>query len=264
MSQSPTAAEPDFDFQMRSLAEEAQQFLDVGEGTAAVPAAASAGSEKKGEPGLLDFLRPLLQRLESLGQIVTENTMAIMRLEEASAVQAKVPHLLTSVQGEIEQKSRLNQKLFDALHDELRSYKDGFLLDVMHRPIARDLITLFDDLTELHRQADLFLQKTASTNPEIAAAQAQVRNLNTNLDHVTGSLLEILARMDVHRAEPSCGKLDKHTQRVLNVQPASSPEEDFAIASSVKPGFIWRERTFRPEEVIVKRWRREEETHSQK
>ena len=89
----------------------------------------------------------------------------------------------------------------------------------------------------------------------MAGARGQVANLATNLDHVTDSLLEVLARMDVHRADPSGGKLDKHTQRVLNVEPARSPEEDLTVIASVKPRFIWRERTLRPEEVVVKKWR---------
>jgi len=29
------------------------------------------------------------------------------------------------------------------------------------------------------------------------------------------------------------------------------------VAASLKPGFLWRERTIRPEEVIVKKWRPE-------
>jgi molecular chaperone GrpE (heat shock protein) len=81
--------------------------------------------------------------------------------------------------------------------------------------------------------------------------------LTTNLDHIVVSLLEVLARMDVHRVEPSSGKLDKLNQRVLNVEPAESPDDDLTVAASLKPGFLWRERTIRAEEVVVKKWRPE-------
>jgi len=70
--QSP--GEPDFDLQMRSLAEQAQQYLDVDR------------SARRAEPALLDFLRPLVQHIESLGRAVTENTMAIMRIEESKTL----------------------------------------------------------------------------------------------------------------------------------------------------------------------------------
>jgi molecular chaperone GrpE (heat shock protein) len=145
------------------------------------------------------------------------------------------------------------------MHDELRGYKDGFLLEVLHRPLIRDLITLYDDLSELHRRTAASLDgiRPGDESPEVAAARAQLKLLATNLDHIVVSLLEVLARMDVRRVEPTGGKLDKLNQRVLNVQPAESPGDDLTVAASLKPGFLWRERTIRAEEVVVKKWRPE-------
>ncbi len=244
------AAEPDFEIQMRSLAEEAQQFLDV------------APPEKRSETALVDFLDPLLRRLDQLGRSITENTMAIMRIEETVAAQSNItvlPRLITTLHEDLENRNGVNQKLFDALHDELRGYKDGFLLEVLHRPIIRDLILLYDDLSEIHRRTAAFLAglKPGAEIPEATAAQAHLQSLTTNLDHTIVSLLEVLARMGVHRVEPSAGKLDKVNQRVINVEPAASRDEDLNIAASLKPGFLWRERTIRAEEVIIKKWRPE-------
>jgi len=244
------AAEPDFDLQMRSLAEEAQQSLDADR------------SGKRSEPALVDFLRPLIQHIESLGRAITENTMAIMRIEETVLAQSNIttlPRLITTLHDDLENRNGVNQKLFDALHTELRGYKDGFLLDVLHRPLIRDLIILYDDLSELHRRTAAFLAgfKPGVETPEVLAARNQIQLLATNLDHIVESLIEVLARMDVHRVEPSSGKLDKLNQRVLNVQPAETPGDDLIVAASLKPGFLWRERTIRPEEVIVKKWRPE-------
>ena len=100
--------------------------------------------------------------------------------------------------------------------------------------------------------------KANHQNAELTAARNQLQPLATNLDHIVDALLEVLARMDVRRLEPSGGgKLDKLNQRVLNTQPAEHPGEDLTVASSLKPGFLWRERTIRAEEVTVKKWKPE-------
>ena len=244
------AAEPDFDDQMRSLAEEAQQFLDVDH------------SSRPSATALVDFMHPLVQKLDGLRRSITENTMAIMRIEETVAAQSNIttlPRLIATLHEDLENRNGVNQKLFDALHEELRGYKDGFLLEVLHRPIIRDLILLYDDLSGIHRRTAAFLDgfKSGSDSPEAAATRKHLETLATNLDHTVVSLLEVLARMDVRRVEPSAGKLDKLNQRVLNVEPAACPEEDLTVAASLKPGFLWRERTIRAEEVVIKKWKPE-------
>ncbi len=45
-----------------------------------------------------------------------------------------------------------NAKLFDALHAELKGYKDNFLFDALQKPFIRDLVSLFDDLSAMHEQ----------------------------------------------------------------------------------------------------------------
>ena len=45
-----------------------------------------------------------------------------------------------------------NSKLFDALHAELKGYKDNFLFDTLQKPFIRDLVSLFDDLSSMHEQ----------------------------------------------------------------------------------------------------------------
>jgi hypothetical protein len=244
------APEPDFDLQMRSLAEEAQQFLDV------------SSTGKRPETALVDFLGPLIQRMEALNRAVTENTMAIMRIEETVLAQSNIatlPRLITTLHDDLENRNGVNQKLFDAMHEELRGYKDGFLLEILHRPIIRDLILLYDDLSDMHRRTAAFVHGASAgpETPELKAAQEHLKVLATNLGHIVESLLEVLARMDVRRVAPATGKLDKVNQRVLSVQPAESQAEDLVVAASLKPGFLWRERTIRAEEVIVKKWKPE-------
>ncbi len=164
--------------------------------------------ESRPEPALIDFLRPLVQRMESLGRSITENTMAIMRIEETVLAQSNIttlPRLITTLHDDLENRNGVNQKLFDALHDELRGYKDGFLLEVLHRPLIRDLILLYDDLSEIHRRTAAFLDgfEPGVETPEVVAARTQLRFSPPISTTSSISLLEVLARMDVRRLDPS-------------------------------------------------------------
>ena len=51
------------------------------------------------------------------------------------------------------------------------------------------------------------------------------------------------------------GKLDMVTQRALAVELADDPEEDGNIVRTLKRGFMWKGRVFRPEEVVMKKWK---------
>ncbi len=75
------------------------------------------------------------------------------------------------------------------------------------------------------------------------------------MDHAIDYLLEIMCRMEVTRLDRCAGKLDKKQQRAIAVELADPPEEDGEIVRSVKPGFAWRDRVVRPEEVVVKKWK---------
>ncbi len=229
----------DFELQMKSLSQEADHL----------------SHEEQAAPkmeNLAKILKPLVQGIDALGRVTSENTRTLERLEASVAAQAGLPEVLAALRTSLEQKEVLNQKQFDALHDELRSYKDDFLLDVFHKPIVRDLITLFDDLSALHRQTAAFLVEQAGN---FSPALQKTRLLSTNLDHAVHSVLEILARMEVHRVEASTGRLDKQNQRAVSVEMAETQEDDQMIVASLKPGFLWRERLLRPEEVVIRKWK---------
>jgi molecular chaperone GrpE (heat shock protein) len=233
-------SEPDFDLQMKSLAAEAEQQRE------------ETRTEPHAQTDLAEALKPLVAGMDSLRRAIGENRAALERLREKVSTQDALPELIGNVQETIAEKNCLNQSLFDSLHEELRTYKDGFLLEILHRPVACDLITLFDDLSLLHNRTQEFL---TGSDGEDAPAFLQVKTFNTNLDHVLHSLIEVLARIGVQRLAASAGKLDKQMQRVVLVQSADAQEEDLQIVSSVKPGFMWRERLLRPEEVVIKRWK---------
>ncbi len=169
-----------------------------------------------------------------------------------------------------------NQKLFDALYTELKGYKDGFLFDALQRPFIRDLVAIFDDFTAVHAQVS---QRLAALDagpdrhtgknghggkaPEMAessdaAMQSEtefLRNLAGNVDIQVHHLKEVFLRLDVTLSESMPGAaLDKKSHRTVAFEPAATADTDAQVVRSLKPGFTWRDRMIRPEEVVVSRW----------
>jgi len=176
--------------------------------------------------------------------------------EQAVAANASLPGLIDGLQDLLEQKNGLNQRMFDALHEELKGYKDGFLLESMHKPIIRDLLSLHDDLSAIHRQMQDAVAEAAQVPSEAAAKLLNhLKTMDTNIEHNCEFIVEVLARLEVVMMPAGTGKLDKHTQRAVAVEVTEDPDEDASILRSVKPGFSWKGRVLRPEEVIIKKWK---------
>lgn len=136
----------------------------------------------------------------------------------------------------------VNQRLFNSLHAELKSYRDNFLRDSLQKPFLRDLIVLFDDLTNLAAQLE-----TSSTGSSASAQWA------ANLQNAIHSLVEVLHRMEVTEMEVK-ETVDRTLHRVVSYEPTDIPEEDGRIIMRVKRGFIWHDQVLRPEEVVAKRF----------
>jgi hypothetical protein len=143
--------------------------------------------------------------------------------------------------------------MFDALYTELRGYKDGFLLESVHRPIIRDIISLYDEQVEIHRQMRETLAGEGAQND--LPFFARLQTLESNLAHNIAFVIEVLARLDVVPVPPGTGKLDKRTQKTVALELVENPEEDSMVARSVRCGFLWKERLLRPEEVVTKKWK---------
>jgi len=139
----------------------------------------------------------------------------------------------------------VNQRLFDALHEELLKYRDNFLHESLQKPFIHDLVLLFDHLNSLAEQL-----RTARSEKGKRNHLAQWRN---NLENAIHSLVEILNRFDVNEIEPK-EHVDRALHRVVSYEPADCPEEDGRIVMRVRRGFFWRGKVIRPEEVIAKRF----------
>ena len=198
------------------------------------------------------MIRPLAVGVEDLNE----------RLGKLVATQAatKAPDLgpihatLETVRGQLGRMGNVesaNQKLFDALHTELKGYKDGFLFDSLQKPFVRDLIALFDDLSTLAAQIEARQLQTGS-----GGGEGEFLNIfGQNFDNACHGLLETFERLDVERHETAPGEpVDKRVHRVIAFEPAPEAVQEGCVARSLRPGFTWRGRSVRPEEIIAWRW----------
>ena len=216
------------------------------------------------------MIRPLAVELEALkrGPLHEHNVM-LTALAKASQASHTTPGALDAVAKEIRRLESIeteirrlgsvetaNQKLFDALHAELKTYKDNFLFDSLQRPYIRDLVSLFDDLSEVHPQTQRRLEALAGKSDDRENGEREfLGSLAGNVENQIAHMVEVFLRMDVVIGRtPAGAPLDKKNHRTVAVEPASGPEDDALVVRSVKPGFFWRERTIRPEDVVVRRW----------
>jgi molecular chaperone GrpE (heat shock protein) len=268
MPQHEENLDADFDSQLRGLFQEAEQQIEN-------RAAAIRQTEEEKEQEITrrveermakaytsvpQMLRPLVQGLEAVTRAAGENTTVLHKLDKASdqaiAAHVELPALIEGLHELLEQKNGLNQRMFDALHEELKGYKDGFLLESVHKPIIRDLISLYDDLATIHRQMQDSVAEAArlSEGPALHLLE-QLKTMDTNIEHNCEFLVEVLARLEVVMLPIGMGKLDKQSQRAVAVEIAEDPDDDGVIVRSLKRGFTWKGRVLRAEEVIIKKWK---------
>ena len=260
----------DFDSQLRGLFQEAEQRIED-RSLAARRSDEEKEHAKQGEEraprayaSLPQMLRPVLLGLQATVRATGENTVLLQKIGEkldkkSEAVpdaQKPLPELIESLRSLLDQKNGVNQRMFAALHEELKGYKDGFLLESVHKPIIRDLISLYDDLTAIHGQMQETVVDAAKT-PGIAGAALleRLKTMDMNIEHNCEFLIEVLARLEVTLLPVGEGKLDMVTQRALAVEIAEDPDEDGDIARTLKRGFMWKGRVIRPEEVVMKKWK---------
>jgi hypothetical protein len=225
-----------------------------------VPASPASGSQGKAAAPVPAFLKPLIQGLEALTEATAENSVLLRRIDPAGTddgdAQKGMLQLMADLRAIVEARNTVSQNMFSALHQELKGYKDGFLLQTVHRPIIRDLVTLYDDVSELHRQ----LMEISQPPPDAAAGddmvRERVRQIATNMSNNMDFLLEVLARLEVTVMAPGTDRLDKLAQKAVSIEPAETAEEDGVIVRSVKRGFLWKDAILRPEEVVIKKWKR--------
>jgi molecular chaperone GrpE (heat shock protein) len=193
--------------------------------------------------------RHFVKVTERLGGLERSFSQLAERNSSSSGEGAELTARLERMEGQLSglcQTESVNQRLFNSLHQELKSYRDNFLRESLQKPFIRDLVVLFDDLTALHGQ----MQTTA---PSSAKKAGVIERWSANLQNAIQTLLEILHRMDVDPVEVR-ERVDPALHRVVTFEAAEFAEEDGRIVMRVKRGFIWRDQILRPEEVVAKRF----------
>lgn len=147
-----------------------------------------------------------------------------------------------------------NRQLFDALHSELRQYRDGFLFESLHLPVIRDLISLLDDMESVRCQVGVLLPGTEGAGLRARGEVARALERTTqNIENTIHFLREILLRMEVQEVREADGTFDRAVHRQVGVALADAENCEGRVASVVRCGFTWRSRTLRQAEVIVHR-----------
>jgi molecular chaperone GrpE (heat shock protein) len=204
------------------------------------------------------WLQQVLNGIEALGQAHNENAFRLDRIERALAANAQVPSLLAESRQSLDQRNVVNRAMFEALHAELKGYKDIFMLEAVLKPVIRDLISLYDDTCEIRRQttATLAVEETrgGESTPGIGLLEI-VQTMSRNLEHNVHFILEVLERMEVTLLPENMGKLDKRSQRAVAIEAADAPENDQNVIRVVKRGFLCGDRVIRAEEVVIQKWK---------
>ena len=86
-------------------------------------------------------------------------------------------------------------------------------------------------------------------------SQIDLLQFKRNLEIVGIELEEVLYRMDVTPYAERLTKLDKELHKTIKTIDTNNREQDEVVAEIRKFGFKWREKVFRPEEVIIYRYK---------
>ncbi len=180
-------------------------------------------------------------RLTALERAITSGFEKLAGAGNGSAVEERLQNLDEHIVA-LRNTETVNQRLFNSLHQELKSYRDNFLRDSLQKPFLRDLVMLFDDLSSLTAQMT-----------SVETKKGAVRQWSVNLENAIHALMEILHRMEVTEIEAK-EMVDHALHRVVSYEPADFAEDDGRIVMRVKRGFLWRDQVLRPEEVVAKRF----------
>jgi molecular chaperone GrpE (heat shock protein) len=221
-------------------------------------AAKENGESIAGPFGFQQALRPVLQGVEAVARAQFEQVDVLDRVEKVMMHQTGMPKILGEVKAALEQRSVVNRAMFEALHAELKTYKDAFLLEAVLRPVIRDIISLYDAISDIHRQLALALSAQEQRGNLAGSALVLFENVaapTNQLEHNRDSILEVLERLDVTIVPMGAGKLDKQTQRAISIEFTEDPDQDHDVVKVLKRGFLWKDRVIRAEEVVIKKWK---------
>ena len=175
-------------------------------------------------------------------------------VDESDAL-AAVNQSLSALHALFEEQVSRNQhqvKMFDAMYNEMKEYKENFLLEALHKPLIQNLIQFYDSFVALESQLDNIINKKQRIRPQ--EVREEISLFQKNIENVRSELEEVLYRMDVTPYEKHPEILDRKLHKTLRTIQTDIPEADQKVAEIHKIGFYWRDSVFRPEEVTIFRY----------
>lgn len=125
---------------------------------------------------------------------------------------------------------------YSSLHQEMSKYRDD-AFRASQKPLLKGLVLLYDTM---RRSLDAMADGEAKKAVEL---------------HVE-ELVELLHRQDVELMKDAPEKFDPKLQSALGTEPADAPDEDQRVARVVRQGFRWGQHVLRPQEVVIKTYKR--------
>lgn len=132
----------------------------------------------------------------------------------------------------------LKERMFSALHEELKGYRDEALRQAQ-RPLIADLLLLHDRIC---READ---GCPAETTPV--------------LERLLQDVTDALYRANVEPLPETPRVFDRTVQKAVRAETTHDESENLVVLRVVRKGFAWNGKLLRPEEVIVLRYEPEPE-----
>lgn len=158
--------------------------------------------------------------------------------------------LLLEIKKSIEQKimyDKAKEVAFNRLYDEMNRYRSkNTELDKHLEPVVHNLVSLYDSMVRFKN---------------LKLLEDKHSELIEEFDYLVDELLEIMYRVDMVPIEEDLNKegsrrFNAQFQRAVKVNFTEREEDDYLIEAKRRKGFLWKGRVFRPEEVIIKRYRK--------
>ncbi len=167
----------------------------------------------------------------------TENDANVEEEKNLFSILEELQNYITSKK----QSDELMQQMYDDLYKEYKWLKDNFKFNKIHKPVIKDLIFLYDNITNRIKEND---------NEDV-----KTELLNVQID-----LLSLMARMDVEPISEIIGEIPKKANlklhKIVKSIHTENEEEDLEITKIIKTGFMINEKIFRPEYIEVKRFKK--------
>ena len=195
------------------------------------------------------------ERVENLPQPAKNSTVALElpqtpdeQLQGIAGALSTQNAILNNIKAELASRASYDaakEKAIDKLSEELKLYRDNFIFQ-SQKPVFVELIMLYDNLEQT-----LNLVEDGQTHD--AATCLTVKN---NLRNIKEELLEILYRRDVTPFVEHPETLDYKLHKTVGTVATGIEGENNKVDSIRKTGFRWNDKVIRPEEVVIKKYRR--------